>query len=137
MQRHMVRAAWPCVVDLCCGVAVLSLKMGGRCVLSFKMGFWVRGSRGVRDVQIGVAVTNPVRIKAVYGKCKIPKKRVPIYEYVVSLSLWLLCHAITFSHCCVPVVGLYEHLADGRHPKNAATVCGSFQIHVLSGFFRV
>ena len=68
---------------------------------------------------------------AVYGK-KIPKKRVPMYEYVVSLSLWLLCHAITFSYCCVPVVSLYEHLADGRHPKNVATVCGKFMFVVHS-----
>ena len=79
---------------------VLSFKMGGRCVLSFKMGFRVCGSRGVRDVhvisctrvvqcfstfyKIGVAVSNPVRTKAVYGKCKIPKKRVPI----VYTSTW-------------------------------------------------
>ena len=87
-----------CCVALCGGLllwcrCVISLKMGGCCVLSFKMGFWVRRSRGVRDVhvisctrfvQIGVAVSNPVRTKAVYGKCKIPKKRVPI----VYTSTW-------------------------------------------------
>ena len=49
-----------CCVALCGG-----LMLWCRCVLSFKMGFWVCGSRGVRDVhvisctrvvQIGVAV---------------------------------------------------------------------------------
>ena len=63
-----------CCVSLCGGLmlwcrCVLSFKMDGRCVLSFKTGFWVCGSRGVRDVrvisctrvvQIGVALKIPV-----------------------------------------------------------------------------
>ena len=47
-----MRTAWPCVVVVCCGVAVSSSKMGGRCVLSFKMDFWVCGSGGAREVHV-------------------------------------------------------------------------------------
>ena len=42
---------------------VLSFKMGGRCVLSFKTGFWVCGSRGVRDVHV-TSCTRVVQIGA-------------------------------------------------------------------------
>ena len=56
-----------CCVALCGGLmlccrCVLSVKMGGRCDLSFKMGFWVCGSRVVRDVNV-ISCTRVVQIK--------------------------------------------------------------------------